>query len=73
MARVLSGYVQGIMARVFAHDHVLELAKWASVPVINGLSDFSHPCQALTDVFTIWEHSGRLEGITVAFVRNNFV
>src|SRR5688500_4005861 len=47
IARVLSGYVHGIMARVFNHDHILELANWASVPVINGLSDYNHPCQAL--------------------------
>ena len=53
VSRVLSGYVQAIMARVFEHAHVLELAKWASVPVINGLSDFSHPCQAMADALTI--------------------
>jgi len=47
VARVLSGYVHVIMARVFAHEHVTELGKWASVPVINGLSDFNHPCQAM--------------------------
>jgi ornithine carbamoyltransferase len=68
VARVLSGYVDGIMARVFEHQHVLDLAEWGSVPVINGLSDFSHPCQALTDVFTIWEHMGELTGLTVAYV-----
>ena len=68
MARVLSGYVDGIMARVFEHQHVLDLAEWGSVPVINGLSDFSHPCQALTDIFTIWEHMGELTGLTVAYV-----
>ncbi|RME73139.1 MAG: ornithine carbamoyltransferase [Chloroflexi bacterium] len=68
VARVMSGYVHGIMARVFDHEHILELAKYSSVPVINGLSDYSHPCQALTDVFTIWEHFGRLEGLKVAFV-----
>ena len=48
VARVLSGYVDGIMARVFGHQDVVDLAHWGSVPVINGLSDFSHPCQALT-------------------------
>src|SRR5512142_2253013 len=46
ISRVLGGYVQAIMARVFEHQHVVELAKWSAVPVINGLSDFSHPCQA---------------------------
>src|SRR5678815_5833534 len=50
VARVLSGYVDGIMARVFAHSLVEELATWASLPVINGLSDLSHPCQALADL-----------------------
>ena len=68
VARVMSGYVDGIMARVFLHDHILQLAEYSSVPVINGLSDFSHPCQALADVFTIWEHFDRLEGLDVSFV-----
>ena len=68
IARVMSGYVDGIMARVFDHQHVLQLAEYGSVPVINGLSDYSHPCQALADVFTIWEHFGRIEGLTVAYV-----
>ncbi|MBX2999520.1 MAG: ornithine carbamoyltransferase [Caldilineaceae bacterium] len=68
VARVLSGYVDGIMARVFAHQHVLELAEWGSVPVINGLSDFSHPCQALTDIFTAWECLGDLEDRTIVYV-----
>lgn len=68
VARVLSGYVDGIMARVFDHQDVLDLAGWGGVPVINGLSDFSHPCQALTDIFTIWEHIGTLTGLTVAYV-----
>lgn len=68
VARVLSGYVHGIMARVFAHDHVVQLAKWASVPVINGLSDYSHPCQGLTDLFTIYEKLGRLHGVTLAYL-----
>jgi ornithine carbamoyltransferase len=56
------------MARVFAHDHVLQLAEYGSVPVINGLSDYNHPCQALTDIFTIWEHFGQIEGLKVAYV-----
>jgi ornithine carbamoyltransferase len=68
VARVLSGYVDGIMARVFDHQHILDLAAWGSVPVINGLSDFSHPCQALTDIFTIWEEMGTLTGLTVVYV-----
>ncbi|GAB4569715.1 MAG: ornithine carbamoyltransferase [Anaerolineae bacterium] len=68
VARVLSGYVQAIMARVFDHEHVLELAKWATVPVINGLSDYNHPCQALADMLTIYEHYGKLEGLKVTFI-----
>lgn len=68
VARVLSGYADGIMARVFAHQQVVELAEWGSVPVINGLSDQSHPCQALADVFTLWEQFGELRGLTLAYV-----
>ncbi len=68
VARVLSGYVDGIMARVFDHRHILELAEWGSVPVINGLSDFSHPCQALADMLTIWEEFGQLAGLTLVYV-----
>lgn len=68
VARVTSRYVDGIMARVFAHDHILELAEYSSVPVINGLSDFSHPCQGLADLFTIYEHFGGLAGLKLAYV-----
>ena len=68
VSRVLSGYVDIIMARVFEHDHILELAKYASVPVINGLSDFNHPCQAMADVLTIREHFGRLKDLNVTFL-----
>ncbi len=68
VARVLSGYVDGIMARVFEHDHILQLAEYASVPVINGLSDFNHPAQGLTDLFTILENRGKLEGLTMAYI-----
>ena len=68
VARVLSRYVDGIMARVFAHSHIQELAAYSRVPVINGLSDYSHPCQALSDVFTIWEKRGRLQGLKLAYV-----
>jgi ornithine carbamoyltransferase len=69
VARVLAGYVDGIMARVFAHDHVLQLAEWSDVPVINGLSDYNHPCQALSDAFTLYEHyQGKLEGLKVVYV-----
>jgi len=68
VARVLSRYVDGIMARVFAHNHIEELAAYSRVPVINGLSDYNHPCQALTDLFTIWEKKGKLEGLKLAYV-----
>ena len=68
IARVLSGYVSGIMARVFEHAHVVELAKYSSVPVINGLSDLSHPCQAMADALTIIEKRGSLKGMNVVYV-----
>ncbi|MDX2075309.1 MAG: ornithine carbamoyltransferase [bacterium] len=68
VARVLNGFVQGIMARVFDHAHVVELAQWASVPVINGLSDDEHPCQALADMLTIYEHFGTLKGLKLTYV-----
>jgi ornithine carbamoyltransferase len=68
VARVLSRYVDGIMARVFAHDHILELAAHSRVPVINGLSDYNHPCQGLTDIFTIWEKKNALQGLKLVFV-----
>lgn len=68
VARVLGGYVNAVMARVFAHDHIVQLAEWSPVPIINGLSDYSHPCQAMADVLTIYEEFGRLQGLTVAYV-----
>jgi len=67
-ARVLSRYVDGIVARVKEHEKVEELARYSRVPVINGLSDLSHPVQALGDYMTILEVLGRLEGVTLAFV-----
>ncbi len=68
VARVLAGYVEGIMARVFDHQHVIELARWSDVPVVNGLSDYNHPCQGMADALTILEHYGRLKGLNVTFV-----
>ncbi len=68
IARVLSRYVHGIMARTFEHSTVLDLAQYADVPVINALTDWSHPCQAMADVLTIWEHFDRIEGIKIAFI-----
>ncbi len=67
-AKVLSRYVDGIMARTFSHKTVTDLAEYASVPVINGLTDLSHPCQAMTDYFTAWEHLGDLKGKKIAYV-----
>ncbi len=68
IARVLSRYVDGIMARTFEHNTITELAGFATVPVINALTDFSHPCQGMADVLTIEEHCGRLEGVKIAFI-----
>jgi ornithine carbamoyltransferase len=68
VAMNLSRYVDGIMARVFGHEVVEELARFATVPVINGLSDLLHPCQALADMFTIWEKKRRLSGLVLAFI-----
>jgi ornithine carbamoyltransferase len=68
VARSLSCFVQGIMARVFEHTHVIELANSATVPVINGLSDSQHPCQAMADMLTIYERFGRLHGVRVVYV-----
>ncbi len=67
-ARVLSRFVDGIMIRTFAHREVEVLAEYASVPVINGLSDFSHPCQALADMLTVHEKRGQLRGARMAYV-----
>ena len=68
VARVLSGYVDCIVARVFRHEHLLELAEYASVPVINALSDWEHPCQTMADLLTIYERKGSLAGLTLAYV-----
>ncbi len=67
-ARVLSRYVDGIVARVYAHRDIEALAKYGSIPVINALSDFSHPCQALADYQTILEKKGRIQGVKVVYV-----
>ena len=67
-ARTISRYANGMMARVFAHQTILDLIQYSSVPVINGLSDFSHPCQVLADLFTVYEKKGRLEGLRLAYV-----
>ncbi|TBR16621.1 ornithine carbamoyltransferase, partial [bacterium] len=68
VARTLSRYVSGIVLRTFEHKNVVELAKYATVPVINGLSDFSHPCQALADVYTLREANRKIEGMNFVYV-----
>ena len=69
VSRVMSGYVHGVMARVFDHEHVTEFAKWSSVPVINGLSDYNHPCQAMADIMTVYEeYSDELKGMKMAYL-----
>jgi len=68
IARTLSGMADGIMARTFSHEAIVDLARFADIPVINGLSDHSHPCQALADFLTVREALGRTEGITLAYV-----
>jgi len=67
-ARVLSRMVDGIMIRTYSHSEVEELARYADVPVINGLTDYEHPCQILADLLTIKEHKGQLQGLKVAWV-----
>jgi ornithine carbamoyltransferase len=75
IARVISSMCDGIMARTFEHEKVTELAKWSRVPVVNGLTDYNHPCQAMADLLTIEEHFGKLNGLTMAFIGdgNNMV
>ena len=68
VARVISRYCDGIMARLKKHSHMLELAEYASVPVINGLDDLLHPCQVMGDILTIWEHRQHLDDLKVAWV-----
>ncbi|TCP55928.1 ornithine carbamoyltransferase [Tumebacillus sp. BK434] len=67
-ARVLSRYLDGIMIRTFGHEIVTEFAEYATVPVINGLTDLHHPCQVLADVLTLLEKKGKLQGLTVTYV-----
>ena len=67
-ARVLSRYLDGIMIRTFAQSEVEDLARYGSIPIINGLTDFCHPCQVLADLMTVREHKGKLEGINMCYV-----
>ena len=75
IGRVISRFNDIIMARLFDHNHILELAEFSSVPVINGLTDFNHPCQIVADLFTIKEHLGRSQDFTISYVGdgNNIV
>lgn len=75
IARVFSGYNDMIMARLFDHQHVLELAEYSSIPVINGLTDYNHPCQIMADILTVYEHRGNLDNMKIAYVGdgNNIV
>ena len=68
LSRVLGRYVHGIMARTFSHQSLIDLSEFSGVPVINALSDWSHPCQAMADMLTIKEHFGDLDGIQLAFI-----
>lgn len=68
VARVLASMADGIMARVFEHQKLLDLAQYSSKPVINALSDYSHPCQAMADLLTIDEHFGKLAGLRLAYI-----
>jgi ornithine carbamoyltransferase len=68
VAKNLERMVQGIMIRTFAHQIVVDMAKHASIPIINGLTDYSHPCQAMADFLTIFEHKKKLEGLKLCFV-----
>src|SRR5438552_14446016 len=67
-ARVISSMCNGILARTFEHEKLTELAKWSAVPVINGLTDYNHPCQAMADVMTVEEKFGKLAGLSMAFI-----
>ena len=75
IARVVSRYNDLIMARLFEHQHIVELARFAAVPVINGLTDYNHPCQIMADIFTIHEQLGRVEDFKIVYVGdgNNIV
>ncbi len=71
-ARVLSRYLDGIMIRTFKQSDVEDLAKYGSIPIINGLTDYAHPCQVLADLMTIRERKGKLDGLKMAFIGDGF-
>ena len=75
ISRLFSRYNDVIMARLFDHEHIVELAEYSSIPVINGLTDYNHPCQIMTDIFTVWEHLGELDKPKIVYMGdgNNIV
>ena len=75
ISRLFSRYNDIIMARLFDHSHILELAEYADIPVINGLTDYNHPCQIIADILTVWEHRGNLDDLKVTYMGdgNNIV
>ena len=75
ISRLFSRYNDMIMTRLFDHDHILELAEYSDIPVINGLTDYNHPCQILADIMTVWEHRGNLENLKITYLGdgNNIV
>jgi ornithine carbamoyltransferase len=68
IGRVISRYNDMIMARLFNHSHILDLAEYSKSPVINGLTDYNHPCQIMADIFTIWEHRGHLDNLKITYM-----
>ena len=75
ISRVFSRYNDVIMARLFDHNHIIELAEHSSIPVVNGLTDYNHPCQIMTDIFTVWEHLDNIENVKIVYMGdgNNIV
>ena len=75
IARVVSRYNDVIMARLFDHQHILELAEYSDSTVVNGLTDYNHPCQIMADILTIWEHRGNLDDLKITYMGdgNNIV
>tara|TARA_B100001287_G_C22603680_1_gene491645 strand:+ start:38 stop:952 length:915 start_codon:yes stop_codon:yes gene_type:complete len=75
ISRLFSRYNDMIMARLFDHDHIIELAEYSKIPVINGLTDYNHPCQIMADIFTIWEHLGYIDNTKIVYMGdgNNIV
>ena len=75
ISRVLSRYNDVIMARLFKHEHIMELAEHSTIPVVNGLTDYNHPCQIMADVFTVWEHLSNIENAKIVYMGdgNNIV